>query len=480
MDLPFGHASPDLDVLIVGAGLSGLTSAVKILAKENSLNMKILDECSTPGGQLGTQGVRFVNSEQTELLTFLNQMNVPLQERIENERMQLKRCRDLDRGVLAMPIKFELTRYINMLDMRMKKFSSLRFPLQKRSMTMERHICSNLFFQRSRQIMFNLVELCSGLAANQIKYDEFMCLCSCCGGLGVMIDLYIDMPNSLMEVSCKQLLDSMLEKVKSIDILQNTCVAKVKHFKDYAEVISVNGTKYTAQVVILALPWDRVMQLDFEPPLPKLYQKISTSKPEPKTLLTQFHIRYSRSFWIYHGYSGDFSKIEPFIVGFAHPPAAYSGYILHTEGELISVRDTVLELLAEPFGEEMLSPLEFNQQTMLLSTAMIKPQTKPWLRIIWSGSASVATRNRNLMGGAVESGIRAAVNALYVVRPQVVSWRDLSDVQDKKLYEGVSFSRTSSLLSRINLYNFTFYSVFVIGLIVLLNFGYRQSAEIQV
>ncbi|KAH8408566.1 hypothetical protein KR215_007709 [Drosophila sulfurigaster] len=431
MDLPFGHASPDLDVLIVGAGLSGLTSAVKILAKENSLNMKILDECSTPGGQLGTQGVRFVNAEQTDLLTFLNQMNVPLQERIENDRMQLKRCRDLDRGVLAMPIKFELSRYINMLDMRMKKFSSLRFPLQKRSMTMERHICSNLYFQRSRQFMFNLVELCSGLPANQIKYDEFMCLCSCCGGLGVMIDL-------------------------------------------------VNGTKYTAQVVILALPWDRVMQLDFEPPLPKLYQRISASKPEPKTLLTQFHIRYSRSFWIYHGYSGDFSKIEPFIVGFAHPPAAYSGYILHTEGELISVRDTVLELLAEPFGEEMLSPLEFNQQTMLLSTAMIKPQPNPWLRIIWSGSASVATRNRNLMGGAVESGIRAAVNALYVVRPQVVSWRDLSDVQDKKLYEGVSFSRTSSLLSRINLYNFTFYSVFVIGLIVLLNFGYRQSAEIQV
>jgi len=165
------------------------------------------------------------------------------------------------------------------------------------------------------------------------------------------------------------------------------------------------------------------------------------------------------------------------VVGYENQPAEYCGYIMHSVEESNSVRETVLDLLSDHFGEEMQSPLTYKQQTMELSTTLNKPFTKPWLRVIWSGSASAATRNRNLMGGAVESGVRAAVNALYVVRPQVVSWRDLQEIQDKNPYEGVSLSRVSALLSRINLYNFTFYSVFVIGLVLLLNFGYSQSAK---
>ncbi|KAH8381365.1 hypothetical protein KR093_003476 [Drosophila rubida] len=493
MDLPFGNESPDLDVLIVGAGLSGLTSAVKILDKENSLNLKILDECEAPGGQLGTQGIRLVSEGQKELISFLNQLNVPLRQRTESEGIYLRPYRDLDRGFLAAPMKFELRRYVNMLDMRMKKFSSLRFPLVKlhkylnevnhcerfrlrdRSVTMERHICSHLLFQQSRQFMSKVVQLCSGWPAKKIKYDEFMCLCSCCGGLGVILDLYYDMPKSLLDLSCKQLLDSLLDKLKSISIAQNVTVVKVNHFKDYVEVVDDSGGRYTAQAVILALPWDRVSELEFYPALPKQFQT-QFERKTPRILLTQFYMRYSRSFWIYHGYTGDFSTIEPFMVGFEHMPSEYSGYIVHADGELGNVQETVLDMLAEPFGEEMRSPLEYNHQTMRLNTSLSKPQTKPWLRVIWAGSSSVATKNRNLMGGAVESGIRAAVNALYVVRPQVVSWRDLSDIQDKKLYDGVSHNHFSTLLSRLNVYNFTFYSVFIIGIIVLLNFGYRPSA----
>lgn len=129
MDLPFGNELPQLDVLIVGAGLSGLTSGVKILAKEHSLNLKILDECSKPGGQLGTQGLRFVNKEQTDMINFMSQLNVTLRAREEADGCNLERCWALDRGLMSTPVKFELRRYINMLDLRMKKYSSLRFRL---------------------------------------------------------------------------------------------------------------------------------------------------------------------------------------------------------------------------------------------------------------------------------------------------------------------------------------------------------------
>lgn len=74
-----------------------------------------------------------------------------------------------------------------------------------------------------------------------------------------------------MDVSCKKLLDTLIEKLHAIEILKDVKVVKVKHFKDYVEVTNSIGKPYTAQAVILAIPWERVNELQFDPPLPKQY-----------------------------------------------------------------------------------------------------------------------------------------------------------------------------------------------------------------
>ncbi|XP_064550625.1 probable flavin-containing monoamine oxidase A isoform X2 [Drosophila montana] len=450
MDLPFGNELPQIDVLIVGAGLSGLTSAVKILSKEHSLNVKIIDEHSNPGGQLRGEGTRF--SDQDD--------------------QTLSRCWELDRGLTSAPAKFELWRYINMLDMRMKKFSSVRYEFRERIPTMERHICINLFFNLSREFMYQLVHLVTGMPASEINYDEFMALCSTSGGLNVLIDLFLAMPQSVLTLSSKKLLEILHEKLKYTEILNNVKAVKVEHFKNYVQVTDSHGKKHKAEAVILAIPWDKVNKLQFEPQLPKQYRIPSRRTKKSKSMITQYSMRYNKSFWISQGYSGQFLNITPLVVGYEHNSIEYCGYMLHTVEEADSVRGTVLDLLAAQFGEEMLEPLHYKQETCELNTAMHKAQIKPWHRVIWSSSAAAATRDRNLMAGAVESGIRAAINALFVIRPQVVCWRDLQDVQDKNRYAGPSPGYFSGLLSRLNLYNITFYGVFVIGLICLLNFGY--------
>lgn len=209
MDLPFGSETPKLDVLIVGAGLSGLTSGVKLLEKEQSLNLKIIDE-ELPGGLIRGVEKRSVNFEQTEIIRFLNQLNVSLTRHDVPKNGSLLRCWDLDRGLLSSLINFELERYINMIELRMGKFSSQRvqlvddlgkqvrsdlscififFRYRHRAPSMERHICYHLFFGQSRQFMFNVVELISGSAPCDITYDEFMSLCSGCGGLCVLINM---------------------------------------------------------------------------------------------------------------------------------------------------------------------------------------------------------------------------------------------------------------------------------------------------
>lgn len=275
-----------------------------------------------------------------------------------------------------------------------------------------------------------------------------------------------------MDVSCERILEALLEKLKTVEISSNERVLRINHFKDYVEVITTEAEPYIAQAVILAIPWDRVRQLAFNPPIPKQYTYADRTPKGQKRLLTQYHMRYSKSYWVNHGFSGEFMNIMPMMMGNELRPAEYGGYLLHNEDET-SVRSVVTNLLADTFGREMMEPLEYDQMTYEINSVRGQLQTKPWLRVIWSSSSVAATNNRNLMGGAVESGMRAAISALYVVRPQVVSWRDLRGIGEKQLITYANPSTMTSFFSRVNLYNLTFYSVFVIGLIMALNYGYN-------
>lgn len=275
-----------------------------------------------------------------------------------------------------------------------------------------------------------------------------------------------------MEVSCERLLEALLEKLKSVEISSNEKVLQINHFKDYVEVITTEEEPYIAQAVILAIPWDRVSQLTFNPPIPEQYAHTNNPAKGQKRLLTQYHMTYSKSYWVNRGFSGEFMNIRPMMIGNGLRPAEYGGFILHNEEES-SVKSIVTSLLSDTFGKDMMQPLDYKQTTFEMNSVRGRLQTKPWLRVIWSSSSVAANNNRNLMGGAVESGLRAAVNALYVVRPQVVSWRDLKGIGEKQPTTYAEPSTVTALLSRLNLYNLTFYSVFVIGLIMALNYGYN-------
>lgn len=128
MDLPFGSEIPKLDVLIVGAGLSGLTSGVKLLEKEKSLKFKIID-ADLPGGLIRGANYRSVGDEQTEMISFMNQLNISLNKADVHKDESLNRCWDLDRCSFSAPIKFELGRYINMIELRMDKYRPQRIQL---------------------------------------------------------------------------------------------------------------------------------------------------------------------------------------------------------------------------------------------------------------------------------------------------------------------------------------------------------------
>ena len=115
-----------VDVLIIGGGISGLTSAFKIIQKEPTLQVRILEAQNGVGGQVGKTnigeiGAKWITEDQCHIYRLINQLKVPLHKRTIMAP-QLKEYREMDKGFLSSLAKYELARYINELDLRMEYF----------------------------------------------------------------------------------------------------------------------------------------------------------------------------------------------------------------------------------------------------------------------------------------------------------------------------------------------------------------------
>lgn len=113
------------DVIIIGAGLSGLTSALQIFEKENTMQIKILEATNTIGGRinqtrLGEIGGRWIAEGHYHVYTLLQHLQVPLHHRRVMSPICSKRCWDIDMGIFSAFVKFELSRYIYELDIRVQ------------------------------------------------------------------------------------------------------------------------------------------------------------------------------------------------------------------------------------------------------------------------------------------------------------------------------------------------------------------------
>ncbi|GEN50916.1 flavin monoamine oxidase family protein [Alkalibacterium pelagium] len=94
----YRHKNEPVDVMIVGAGLAGLSAAVKV--KENGLSFKVLEASDRAGGKVYTEfsedgkrfyekGAQFVNKDMTEMISL-----------IEGAGMELKDTRLADESIV--------------------------------------------------------------------------------------------------------------------------------------------------------------------------------------------------------------------------------------------------------------------------------------------------------------------------------------------------------------------------------------------
>ncbi|XP_011192942.1 putative flavin-containing monoamine oxidase AofH [Zeugodacus cucurbitae] len=470
--------SQKIDVIIVGAGISGLVAAYRLLEKEPSLQIRILEASDNIGGSLqqisqGEIGAKWFEASQAHVYQLLQRMEIPLQQRSIVDAA-LPRCWELDQGVSSNLANYELQRYINELQLKSPFFRPGRFSIRKNSTKMEKHINNRLFFNESRKFMTNLVELVCGSKASDITYKEFMSICYGCGGLQNIINIYLDCPNTLLEFDSAHLLNVLTKRLQGTEFLLSRQVKAIYHYKDYIEVHDSTQKMHTTDVLILAIPLNALQQINFSPPVPMEMRKLLNNKLKTRLMLTSFIAGYGDGHWRNAGYSGSFLKSEPFIVGCEYRPNVYAGMMIHNSGLEPLVRSIALNALALHFGDAMKTPHTYNQHTFELSSLAHVPLTTPWHRIVWSSSAAASTCYRGFLGGAVQSGLRAALNALLLVRPQVVTWTDVADVHCQNCPNIKDVGPLQLWMSGLNLYNVGYYTLYASSVFLALQFAYKK------
>uniref|UniRef100_A0A1I8MBQ0 monoamine oxidase n=1 Tax=Musca domestica TaxID=7370 RepID=A0A1I8MBQ0_MUSDO len=420
------------DILIIGGGLSGLTSALRIHQRDPSLHVALMEATYVIGGQLrsnhlGELGAKWITEDQYHIYTLLKDLNVSLRRRNIEQSPALKRYWQLDGGIFPALAKYELKRYTEELELMLEyRAGELK---RSKNTSMHSHICRRLFFRMSRKFMLNLVLLISGCEACDIVVNDFINVCRTSGGIGRLINLFIEIPNGLLEFSPQELITKMLEHMEYVHIIYGHKVSEIFQYREHVDVLDSQNIKYTAQAIILAIPWQQIQEIQFHPPLPLELQRAPRNENKTKYVLTSFLASYREAYWQKSGYTGQYLWLEPFLMAHHYHNNIIYGHYLHEEGIEPLVKSLILHKLAEAFGEEMLLPLVYSQHTFELPALDHAPRTTPWNRVIWSSSASAGTCYRGLLGGAVQSGYRAAMNALLICRPQLVTWQDISEIQ---------------------------------------------------
>lgn len=461
------------DVIIIGGGLSGLTTAYKILQKEPTLRLIILEENETIGGQITTTkfdnelGGKIIRFDNTHVFNLLTDLGVNMRRRPPSSK-NLKRCWSLDEGRFAPIAKFELDRYIRYLNLQAQFFKSGTYDLSPndRKYTMWANVKKNLYFDSSRVFMKNLIRLVAGVDAKDISFVEFMNIVHSCGSIKALIDLYIDPSQNVLEFSGEQLLEVLESRLDTITIRRCAKVVEIHHYENYVQVTETEGNMHTSKVLVLAVPCNQIEDIFITPPVPEEWEVPCSGD---KYFVTSFRVKYEESHWRRKGFSGSIYSAEPPIFIHAHNQTALDGYIMHGQGDELRVKSTVLNCLVDKFGEEMREPFEFSQHTYEQTSLLNLPCVTPWNRIVWSSTAT-ATLYRGCLNGAVQSGLRGAMHALLILRPQSISWQDLAEIQRANAVYRYP-SHWELIKSTVNVYNAVVYSL--VALVVCIAFRNR-------
>ncbi|XP_069017999.1 probable flavin-containing monoamine oxidase A [Embiotoca jacksoni] len=456
------------DVIIVGAGLSGLSATHLLKKRDAKLKIVILEGKDRVGGRtLSTEipaangvdrwdfGGQWVGSTQTHIFELIKELGFEVFPQYNTGRKvhhmggPASKVRTYGTSIPALSpvVLMDFTQLMWKID-RLCATVCVQDPsktpnaVELDSMTLHSYIEQRAWTAELKEEMGLCSRSVFGVEPSQMSFLFFLVYAAAAGGL---LPLLESTPGSAQEFKIKggtqQLSECLTERVGWNNVRLGSAVTAIWQNAEWARVTTATDT-FLCRAVIVTCPPHLAAKIHYQPALPSQREFLTQNMPVGHMI--KFIITYQTAFWKEKGFSGEVvagsSTDCPFCVTFdATSPAGNAALVGFISGQQASYwsskeagerRKSVLSSLVKYLGPEAAAFIHYEEKDWAkeeysggcpvnvmapgLLTYYHPSLRKPCGRIYWAGTET-ATQWCGYMSGAVQAGQRAALEVLAEV-----------------------------------------------------------------
>ncbi|XP_074546838.1 putative flavin-containing monoamine oxidase A [Halichoeres trimaculatus] len=484
------------DVIVVGAGLSGLSAAHLLRKKKADMKILVLEGKDRVGGRTltteipaanGTDrwdlGGQWVGSTQTHVLELIEELGLETYSqfsagtKVHHMGGPGGRVQTYSTSIPAVSplVMFDLFQFLWKMD-RLCATVCVQDPFltlnaaELDSMTLHSYIEQHAWTKGLKEELGTCCRSVFGCEPAQMSFLFFLVYATAGGGL---LPLLESTPGSAQELKIKGGTQQLSERLAKLlgwkNVQLGSAVKAIWQDAEWARVMTATNT-FLCRAVIVTCPPHLAAKIQYQPALPSQREFLTQNMPVGHMI--KFIITYQTAFWREKGFSGEIvagsSTDCPFCVTFdATSPSGNAALVGFIAGELASQwtsreggerRKAVVSSLVKYLGPEAASFIHYEEKDWAkeeysggcpvnvmapgLLTYYHPSLRKPCGRIHWAGTET-ATQWCGYMSGAIQSGQRAALEVLAEVCPAVLTQEEQEAVRLSQTIKG-PFKKTQS------------------------------------
>nr|XP_054600115.1 probable flavin-containing monoamine oxidase A [Nothobranchius furzeri]XP_054600116.1 probable flavin-containing monoamine oxidase A [Nothobranchius furzeri] len=456
------------DVIIVGAGLSGLSAAHLLRKRDATLKILVLEGKDRVGGRtvsyeipaasgadLWDFGGQWVTSTQTHVMELIKELGLEVYSQFNTGKKVLHvggptaRVRTYTSSIPALSplVLLDLTLLlwkIDTLSGTVCVHDPLKTPnaVELDSMTLHSYIEQHAWTAELKEQIGVCSRSVFGMEPSQMSFLFFLMYSAAAGGLLALLE---STPGCAQEFKIKggtqQLSKCLAERVGWKNVRLGSAVTTIWQDAEWARVTTNNDT-FLCRAVIVTCPPHLAAKIQYQPPLPSMREFLTQNMPVGHMM--KFIITYQTAFWKEKGFSGEIvtgsSSECPFCITYdATSPRGnpalvgfFAGHLAShwSEKEAGERREAVVSSLVKYLGPEAAVYIHYEEKDWAKEeysggcpvnvmapgflTYYHPSLRKPCGRIHWAGTET-ATQWCGYMSGAVQAGQRAALEVLAEV-----------------------------------------------------------------
>ncbi|CAG5133047.1 unnamed protein product [Candidula unifasciata] len=472
----------DCDVVVIGAGLSGLSAAYYLAKKDRGLRIAVLEAKDRVGGRTLTRqltaadgtrdfwdlGGEWVGRPQPHMQYLLKKFNIntfnpvsPHDGRETTKSPALSWRTHCDLLQFSWKLKRLQKRLIG-VDLR-----NCVYALEWDGISLEQYKDEHLWTQGAKEIVDAACKCMFGLAPSEMTLLYFLMYVNAAGGLRIFLH-----PKEFTGQECRikggvqQIASHLVHRIGKKYVYVSQPVTHIIQSIEGARIVTSNRLEVLCQRVIMAIPPHHAAAIIYQPSLPHV--KLGLLQSVPLAFLVKFAITYEEAFWkqdnsrFHYGFQSVLESPEFGPVGIVYDATsgrgnpALAGFVSSShcfDSDPKNRRAIIMRLIENLLGPQCLKVLEFSQMDWskepynggCFLKSLMPGTTKyfnselrePFDRVHFAGTES-ATVWCGFMNGAIQSGFRAATEVLYHLRPLIVTSPDpdISSLKEDRSLNG--------------------------------------------